>query len=63
MYNKYDYGDAEADAIRITESICNTYWDGFSESIRRAFRDSYERAYYAGYYRGIDSTRHGNERE
>lgn len=59
---RYTYDDAERDAKRITEYIGGSDTE-FTEAIRRAFRDSYERAYYAGYYRGLDDTsRHSNER-
>lgn len=45
----YNYDDADADAKRIAESIGGP--DAFTKSVRRAFRDSYERAFYAGYFR------------
>ncbi len=56
----YTYDDAEREAKRIVESIAGP--DAFTESIRRAFRDSYERAYYAGYFRRTsEPARHGDK--
>jgi hypothetical protein len=55
MYNQYTYADAERDGQRLAESIGGA--DAFTESVRRAIRDSYERAFYAGYYRQLADAR------